>query len=414
MGTDDAKYCTFPTLFKGLYQQDGNLRDNYSFYKSTGRYPTVPVAVGLADELANTFEVVLYQSELNKRWKTVDDKVAEFNTYFPEEYTGDIYAGRYENTWVVYNPHNTPNTTASGTIPFKYNTAESMSYTLTEYTSAHVKEYADSIDIYMGNFNENFEFKKYTDTITITGLTEEPTVELTDRGHMTMKAKMESTYENGTLTVNVIHNGPVDIKITNCKGNGTDRLTEYKTANIVVPDAPGVYYGDKQYEAELFDRKGVERVVTNGCRTGVDNFKGQGYTIFGSEKGAAVRDTVTSLQKGTFELSVRYAVTEADVSGLAVYVNGKKAGDLSLTKTASTSDWADAVVKVSLDEGENTVEIKATKNLAGKVYLDCMILDTVKLSGGSGGLVVPVIIGAVAVAAVIAVVVIISSKKKKA
>ncbi len=403
-GNDDNKYCTYPSLFKGLYQQDGNLRENYSFYKSTGRYPTVPVAVGLADKLAQEFEVVLYQSELNKRWKNIDAKVEEFNSYFPEEYTGDIYAGRYENVWVVYNPYNTPNTTASGTIPFKYNTAADISYTLTEYTSVHMKEYADSLDIYMSNYNENIEFKKYVDTITITGLTEEPTVEFTDRGYMAIKASVESEYANGTLTVKVTHNGPIDLKITNCKGSGTGRLTEYHEANVITPEGPGVYYGDKQYEAELFDRMGVERVVTNGCRTGVDNFKGQGYTIFGSAKGAAVRDTVTSLADGTYALSVRYAVTEADVSGMAVYVNGRRVGGLTMPKTASTSDWAEATVNVPLKEGENTVEIKATKELAGKVYLDCMILDTVRLSGGAGGMswLIYVAIGAaVAVAAVI-------------
>ncbi len=413
-GNDDNKYCTYPTIFKGLYQQDGNLRDNFSFYKSTGRYPTVPVAVGLADEVAEQFEVVLYQSELNKRWKNVDAKVEEFNTYFPEEYTGDIYAGRYENNWVVYNPHNTPKVTASGTIPFKYNTAESISMTLTEYTSGIIKEYADSLDIYLGNYNENMEFKKYTDTFTITGLSAEPKVEMTNRGHMTMKPEMTTEYKDGTLSISIVHNGPVDIKITDCKGSGTGRLTEYHEAKIVAPDAPGVYYGDKQYEFELSDRMNVERVVTNGCRTGVDNFKGQGYTIFGSNKDAAVRDTVTSLQDGTFALTVRYAVTEADVNGLAVYVNGKKAGALSLTKTSSTSDWADATINVSLKEGENTVEIKATKNLAGKVYLDCMILDTVKLAGGGGsGFLLPAI-GIVAAVAVVAVVVIVVSKKKKA
>ncbi len=412
-GTDDTKYCTYPTLFKGLYQQDGNLRENFSFYKSTGRYPTIPVAVGLADEVAQQFEVVLNYTELYKRWDgKVENKVAEFNEYFPEEYTGDIYAGRYENNWVIYNPHNTVGELASGTIPFKYNTAESMSFTLTEYTSGIVKEYGDSLYMYLSNYNENSQLRKYQDIITITGLTEEPVVELTDRAIKAIKAKVTTEYADGTLTITLEHNGPVELNITNCKGSATDRLTEYKEATIVTPDAPGVYYGTKQYEAELFDRKGVERVVTNGCRTGVDNFKGQGYTIFGSTKGAAVRDTVTSLENGTYELGIRYAVTEADVDGLAVYVNGKKAGSLSLTKTSSTSDWQEVKLNVNLKEGENTVEIKANKDLAGSVYLDCMELYTVNLgTGGSTGWLFWAGIGVAAVA-VVAVVIVLTKKKK--
>ena len=413
-GNDDTKYCTYPTLFKGLYQQDGNLRDNLSFYKETGRYPTVPVAVGLADDVAKQFEVVLNYTELGKRWgNKIENKVAEFNNYFPEEYTGDIYAGRYENNWVVYNPHNTPGELASGTIPFKYNTAESMSFTLTEYTSGIVQEYGDSLYMYLSNYNENSQLRKYQDIITITGLTEEPVVEMTDRAIKAIKPKATTEYKDGTLTITLEHNGPVELNITNCKGSATGRLTEFKDGKIVTPDAPGVYYGTKQYEAELFDRKGVERVVTNGCRTGVDNFKGQGYTIFGNAKGAAVRDTVTSLEKGTYELGIRYAVTEGDVSGLAVYVNGRKAGNLTLTKTSSTSDWQEVKLNVNLKEGENTVEIKAAKDLAGKVYLDCMELYTVKLgNGGGAGWLLWVGIGVVAVAVVT--VVIVLTKKKKA
>lgn len=42
--------------------------------------------------------------------ETVDDKVEELNTMFPEESSGTIYAGRNKNTWVVYNPLKTVRT----------------------------------------------------------------------------------------------------------------------------------------------------------------------------------------------------------------------------------------------------------------------------------------------------------------
>ena len=42
-------------------------------------------------------------SEYASRWGDKDKKVQEFKTLFPEEYTGNLYAGRSDNRWVTYN-----------------------------------------------------------------------------------------------------------------------------------------------------------------------------------------------------------------------------------------------------------------------------------------------------------------------
>ena len=85
------------------------------------------------------------------------------------------------------------------------------------------------------------------------------------------------------MTVSVSHNGPVDLTIS-CSGDAEGRLTKYTKSDIIAPKRPPLYYGDRQYEAEHFEYKNVSKVVTNGWRTGVDKFTGQGYMIFGRSR----------------------------------------------------------------------------------------------------------------------------------
>src|SRR5690554_2878481 len=128
-GSDDNKYSSPETLFEGLYSMDGNYGNNMTFFKKTGRYPTIPTVFDLNDDVAKSFEVQVNRSDYDSRWPTIDNKVAEFNDLFPTEYSGSIYAGRHENGWVVYNPFKT-NEVASGNIAFKYNTCEGIDLSL--------------------------------------------------------------------------------------------------------------------------------------------------------------------------------------------------------------------------------------------------------------------------------------------
>lgn len=411
-GKDDAKFCTYPTLFQGLYQMDGDgvLKDNHNFYKKTGRYPTVPTIYGFTDETSKKFDIVINQSEIKERWATVDDKVAEFNSLFPEESSGTIYAGRNKNTWVVYNPlKNRKN--AEGNLKLIYNTADSMDLTLSKYTTGIINEYADSMDIYLNNFDNDSIIITSDDVITINGCSEEPSFTYEDRTVEGMKPEIKTEYANGSFTMTVSHNGPLDIHI-DVKGSATGKPTDYNVAKLTPPERPGVYYGDRQYEAELYELKNVERNVTNGCNSGVNSYVGQGYVIYGKAKDAAARDTVNTLESGKYNLSVRYALANADVSKIALYVNGKKVTKLSLTKTGSTSDWALCTNEVSLKEGANVVELRSTGELEDTLYLDCMILSGERLGDASMG-VSPLVIVIAALIAVIAIVAVAASKKEK-
>lgn len=385
-GTIDEKYSTPATLFEGLYrmEDDGNLRNNHSFYKSTGRYPSIPVVYGLRDDLAKSFEIQVYQSDLVPQWPpaehgwhSVAKKQQIYNELFPEEYTGDCYAGRLENTWVTYNPYKEEKT-AEGELPCHYNTCEKIGLCYSRYTSAVINEYADHIDFYLNNFDEKDEGLR-ENVIKIYGSGKEPAFTYEDRGNKQYPSQIVSEWKDGVFTLTIRQNGPLDLRVECAgalpgQGAAPDRETEYQTAEIRQPAEPPFYQGPRQYEAEFFDSKDIQEIVKNGCRTGVDGFQGQGYMKFGKKGTAAVRDTVRTDKGGSFVLKLRYAVP-SDIDGMELYVNGGKAAVLSLTATESYSDWAVWEQEIILQEGENSIELKASGELADSLYLDNFVLE---------------------------------------
>ena len=313
---------------------------------------------------------MIYKSEYGDLWPTIDDKVADLNDMFEEQYTGDAYAGRYENTWVTYNPYKR-NQTASSTIKLKYNTAESIGVSYPRYSTGIIREYADHIDLYLNNFNEDSPVQYKDDVITVNGASEQPTYELTDRGTGTMQPKVTEEWSNGVYTLTVSHNGPVDVTI-NCSGSATGRLTDYTDAELIPPDYPPIYVGQLQHEGELFDTLNTEQIIKNGANGNIRNYLGQGYLLMGMYKGIAARDSVIIYQPGTYMLTLRY---RAGGGNLNVYVNGKKVGTVEMNDTDGA--WDIAALNVKLKKGENTVEFRIDEDLPSKMYIDCFTLDLI-------------------------------------
>ncbi len=406
-GKDDDKYCTPADFFDGVYkmEEDGYLKDNHSFYKSSGRYPTLPTTAGFADKkYEDLFEKVIYKSEYKDLWPTIEDKVADLNDMFEEQYTGDAYAGRFENTWVTYNPYKR-NQTASSTINLKYNTAESIGISYPRYSTGLISEYSDHIDLYLNNYNEGSPIQYKDDVITINGASDKPSFELTDRGVGTMKPKASEDWSNGVYTLTVSHNGPVSVTI-NCSGSATGRLTDYTEAALETPAVPEVYTGQLQHEGELFDTMNADQIVKNGAGGNVRNYLGQGYLILGMYKDSRARETVDIKQAGTYMLTLRY---RAGGGNAAVYANGSKS---TVELEDTDGEWATVPLNVNLKKGQNTVEIRLNEDLPSKLYVDCFTLDLVK-AGGSSPILLIIIIAVVIVllAAVIAVVIVKKSSK---
>lgn len=373
-GNGNDMYSTPQTLFEGLYRMDGdgNYENNKSFFKKTGRYPTIPTVYKLDDEMAQSFKFQVKRSDYSSRWPSVSSKVDELNKIFPEEYTGTLYAGRHENGWVIYNPFKTGQT-ATASIPFKYNTCEKVDLTYSQYTASVMKEYADKVTFYLSNYDNVIDTGLKTDIIKIYGSTEKPTFTYKDRASHQASVVTEN-WADGVFTLTIKHNGAIDISV-NCAGKATGRLTSFTQASMVEPSKPPVYTGPRQYEAECFDYKNIANVTTAGQGGSLRNYTGQGYVLIGTSASASVRDTVYALRSGAYMLSTRYTVAGGDVNNLDLYVNGTKVATPVFTKTANTSTWNTNTQKVELKAGKNVIIYKANKSGTRSIYFDNMIIE---------------------------------------
>ena len=369
-GWNDDKYSTYPSLFEGLYRMngDGNLKDNHNLYKSTGRYQTIPTVYALRDNLAKSIPVQVKQSQIASRWSSISAKQDEFNKLYPSsDYYGNCYAGRNENTWIAYN-YNKDGSNCGAVLSLKYNTCKELDVNFNAYGNALINEYSDHIDIYANNFDHKHADTRRTDTFKISGCTSEPTITYKDRGVNQLKSEVTTSYSNGTYTIKVNHNGPIDISVK-CSGSESNRLTATPKKALTAPAAPSFYTGVRQYEAEVFDYKNIEGNVANACGSGVTGIQGQGFLKFGKNANAAVKDTVRTQLAGDFTLKLRYSTT-SDTSNVDLYVNGSKVKTLSLAKGSSYSDWKTVSEKITLKQGDNKIEFKANSALPASLYID--------------------------------------------
>lgn len=373
-GSDDNKYSSPVGLYDFLYRMwgDGTLKDNRSFFKRSGRYPTIPVYADLADATANSFQLKVNSSAYNTRWPDSISKVAEFNSLFPKTYSGNIYAGRHENNWVVYNPFKT-NTVATGSIPFKYNTADSVELSLSRYTSGLIKEKPNELNIYLNNYDNVLNTGLMTNVIKVYGCTSEPAWSYHERANH-QESTLIPSWAGGVFTLTVKHNGPLDITI-NASGTATGRLTSYTPAVLVAPEKPAAFAGPRQYEAEIFEYKNTSNIVTSGYNSAVRNYTGQGYLNFGNNAGAAVRKTVNVLQPGSYKLQTRYTATNGNINTVDLYVNGIKVITPNFTQTVSASDWEVNTQLINLNEGNNIIEFRANASAVNSLVLDNIVVE---------------------------------------
>ena len=382
-GSNQDRYSSPQTLYEGLYRPDldGNWELNKSFFKKTGRYPTIPVVYQLADSAANSFTTKVNKSAYATRWPNVSTKATEFNSLFPQEYTGDIYAGRHENGWVVYNPYKTGQT-ASGVIPFKYNTASQMELTLSQYTSGVVKETADKVTFYLNNYDNVIGTALKTDIIKIHGASSEPTWSHVNRGNsQALTPVVTKDWSAGVLTLTVQHNGPLDLTV-NCAGSATGRLTAYTPAALTPPTAPPAYPGLRQHEGENFDYRSINGVTANAVNGSIRNYTGQGFLRFGTNSQARIRKSVKVLNRGTYRLETRYSVEGGNVNSIDLYVNGNRVSTPAFIQTPSFSDWAVSKQNVTLSAGTNSIEFRATATAAYSVYFDNVVVASTSFENG--------------------------------
>lgn len=388
-GSTQDMYATPNSLYDGLYKQDGegSFDKNTLWFKKTGRYGAIPIVPGFYNNTDDVKEIPirLRTSGYAARWKSVQAKVDEINEYAPEEYEGNLFAGRMKNAWVTYYPYRYGKT-AWAKIPFKYNTCDSMRITYSEYSSGLIHEYSDHVTFYLNNYRVDTTDVK-TDELRIYGSTAQPDVTWKDRGAH-VRSTVTTEWKDGVYIIKVSHNGAVELDVK-CAGKATGRLTDIPGADIVAPAVPPVYMGPRQYEGECFDYKNVGRCVTNGVNSGVKGYTAQGYMDFGTKSTAMVKDTVNVPVAGKYRFTFRYRAADADVMHVLMYLNSTgnagNQGRIRFTKTGN--EWLAVSKDVELNQGDNVFYLRANATVATPqpLLIDNVVVELIEETSGIDG-----------------------------
>ena len=369
-----STYAAPLDYFDGLYKMDGDGQGlkQTSWFKRTGRYPALPTVYNLMDNDAKLFKYQLKRSEYAAKFPTIADKQKYFNEIFPEEYTGTIYAAHSDNVWMTYNPFKTGET-ATGVIPFQYNTAEKIEPIYSIYSMGIISEFKDRLNIYVTNYDNKNNTGLMTDTYKIYGCSEKPSMTYRDRGNHTA-SEISDAWSANVYTLTVRHNGPVEIDVP-CSGSNTNRKTDYATGKVSAPEGPSLYRGTRQYEAEYFDFKNISGNVENGTGLDIRNYEAMGYLKFGTNASASIRDTVHAPQAGAYTLETRYSNSGSDIRTIDLYVNGKKVETPTFKSTGADANFGTVQSRIELNSGVNVIMFQANAAAPNN-----MIFDNIKLT----------------------------------
>ena len=379
---DDARwqkwkaYATQDELYDGLYEQTdpmnhdgGNKDQNCLFFKKTGRYQAIPVVNDLYDSKAKSIPLQVKMTDIvwNGKWGNTDTKVNEFNSLYPQEYTGDLFASRHKNEWVVYYPFSYYygyEKNASASMDLKYNTCSKLDITMQKFDAGVVKEYSDHLDFYLNNFRTDTTDVK-TATIKVTGASSKPSFTYENRSinnSISGGLNVSENWSNNVYTLTVRHMGPVDIRI-NCQGNASGRSTDYLYDNILTPVQPDNYYGPIITEGEVFDYKNVQQVVTDAYnqQNSIHNHSGLGFVMMGTNSDAAIRTSLKVAEAGQYYVKFRYSAPNGGMSNYRLCIDSQsnEVGTVSFNNTGSYSSWQETSNTISLSAGTHKFYLKA-------------------------------------------------------
>lgn len=360
-GSDEDKYATWGELYNGLYKQDdpfnrgnGQMENNLLYLKKTGRYGTIPMTPEITD-IATGIPTQVMKSKRAGVWSSLKNKQKSFDEAYPEVSTGDLFVSRYKNQLVTYTPYSylNKNTTASANIPLQYNTCKSLDLTYGKLSSGLIKEYADSITLYLNNYRTDTT-KNIEDIIIVNGATAEPTFTFLKRAEAKATAEASWDAEKAQYTVKVSHNGPVDLKIL-CAGSETGRSTDIvSNAPLETPKQPEAYLGEIIIEAEDMNYLSIGSCETTPYYSSYQWVRGQagnGFIVTGSSKSASLTCNVRVPKAGKYTASVRYNNTSSECS-VKLKVNGGK-GTLCTFGKTDKNEWKKATATFNMNEGDN-------------------------------------------------------------
>ena len=384
-GSDEDKYATWGTLFDGLYKQDdptnignGQWMDNRCYFKSTGRYRTIPLCVELYDSLAKTIPVQLKRATAKTKWSTVAKKQKDFNEQYPVLSEGDLFVSRVQNQLVTYMPYSYLNSkrTATGKVPLLYNTCDSLTLTLGMLGSGIVREYADHIDFYLNNFRTDTT-TVVAETIVIKGATAEPSYTMKKGLLATGSASAQWDAGTSTYTLTVKHKGGVSLTV-NCvgsnAGSGSVPSAAIASQPLEQPQQPAAFHGPIIIEAENMDYKNISSVkLVNpywDYFPDIVEFAGNGFVDMGTSTSGTLRHqlTIRTGEEGEYMISVRYSNT-TKAGKMRANVNGKST--MIDIEQADRNDWRKATFTATLKAGKNTLLLTNTGGIS--MYIDQII-----------------------------------------
>jgi non-lysosomal glucosylceramidase len=120
--------------------------------------------------------------------------------------------------------------------------------------------------------------------------------------------------------------------------------------------------GSTKYEAE-------NATLAGGCSTNTNhaNYSGAAFVDgYDLHIGASATFTVTAATTGSINITLRYSAGMGTQT-MAIYVNGTKIKDSSLTGTANWDTWADKVETMTLNAGTNTIKYQAEVNCCANI-----------------------------------------------
>lgn len=383
-GSDEDKYATWGNLYDGLYKQtdpfnrgNGQWMDNFWYLKKTGRYGTIPMTPTIT-EIASGIPTKVKKSQRSSVWPSIAKKTEAFDAAYPEVSTGDLFVSRYKNQLVTYTPYTYLNQkiTASANIPLQYNTCKSLDLKYGKLSSGLIREYADSITLYLNNYRAD-TIKNVEDIIVVNGAASEPSFEFTKRAEAKVTAEASWDAETSAYTLKVSHNGPVDIKIV-CAGNETDRRTDMvNRERLEIPKQPEPYAGEIIIEAEDMNYRSVGSCEVTPYYSSYQWVRGQagnGFIVTGTNTSAALTCKVRVPKAGQYTAMVRYNNTSRDCD-VRLRINSNVALTASFKKT-ERNEWKKAGVTFDLNEGENTFYLFNTSGT--NMFIDQVIFTPVE------------------------------------
>ncbi len=394
-GSDMLKYATPDGLYDGLYLQDndplnsgssfgnkaGNYMSNRFFLKKTGRYQAIPALMPDADIDATAKTIQKRYSPTNTVWSySGPTKAKFFDKYYPEVSTGDAFVARHHNELTCYFPYSYfyGKKRSYASIPLQYNTCDSLSLSLTNFSTILAHEYDNHIDLYLNNFRTDTTTAK-SDIVKVIGAKVRPTVKYKKRGTSAAVARYTEGWDatTGTYTLTVTHNGPCELTVS-CSGKNTEgRLTDVvdrtplDASDILQPED---YLGNLIIEGEDMDYKSVNACVIDqynhngGQYRGMRGHSAMGFIRMGTNKQSSIQKHVTVKYAGKYIVSIKYQ----NPSTSSFEISASFAGtSKNLTLSPTGTGWGEVTFEAPNVETGLEKNLFRVQNFNGKdFYVD--------------------------------------------